>query len=159
MNFEVIAVGHLRETYFSAAVEEYTKRLRAYGRICIRETPQAYLPADPSPGDICRALEKEADAIFPLLAGRAYRIALCVEGKQLSSEALSQKLEQLATNGTDTVSFLIGSSYGLCERVKAACDFKLSFSKMTFPHTLMRVLLTEQLYRACNLIGGGKYHK
>ena len=109
-------------------------------------------------GDIASALEKEGKAILDAIPQRAYKVALCVEGKSLSSE----KLAELVTSAKDTqgeICFIIGSSHGLSPKVKAACDYRLSVSALTFPHRLMRVILTEAIYRALSIANGGKYHK
>lgn len=137
---DIISVGNLKEQYLREACAEYEKRLGAYCKL---------------KNSVFRT-DKE---ILPLLSKRAYKIALCVEGKQLSSEELSQKLSSCAASGVSHIQFLIGASEGLPEEVKAACDMRLSFSKMTFPHQLMRVILLEQIYRAFNISSGGKYHK
>ncbi len=136
----VLCVGSLKEPYLRDAVKEYQKRLAGYCTFQI--------------------LERKNEQLVPHLhASRAYKIALCVEGSMRSSEQLASLLEDLPSRGFSEAIFVIGDSDGLAESVKAACDLRLSFSPMTFPHQLMRVILCEQLYRAMNIIGGGKYHK
>lgn len=140
LNVTVICVGSLKEDYLRAGCAEYAKRLSAYCRLRLLEL-------------------KDGAPILPNLPGRAYKIALCVEGKQLSSEEFSALLSDLPTRGYPEIALVIGPFDGLPEEVKAACDLRLSFSRMTFPHQLMRVILLEQLYRAMNIAAGGKYHK
>ena len=135
----ILCVGTLKEQYLRDAVAEYEKRLSGSCRFRIREVKN--------------------EMLIPSLPPRAYKIALCVEGIQLSSEELAKKIGELPVRGISEIVFVIGDSDGLAEEVKAACDFRLSFSKMTFPHQLMRVILCEQIYRAINILGGGKYHK
>lgn len=136
----VLCTGTLKESYLRDAVSEYQKRLSGYCAF--------------------RILEKKPAQFLPILAAsHAYKIALCVEGALRSSEALASLLEALPTRGYSEAVFVIGDSDGLAEEVKAACDLRLSFSPMTFPHQLMRVILCEQLYRCMNINGGGKYHK
>lgn len=136
----VIAVGNLKESYLREAIREYEKRLSAYCRFQIVEL-------------------KDHTPILPHLPERAYRVALCVEGKQKSSEELAALIDQKATEGYSEICFVIGAFDGLDEEVKAACHLRLSFSKMTFPHQLMRVILAEQIYRAFTINAGSKYHK
>ena len=155
MNVYVIHVGNLREKYYADAVAEYEKRLGRFCRLKNVEIREERLPDQPSEAQIGAALAAEGKRILEALPERAYRIALCVEGKQLSSEELAAAIEGAAR---DTV-FIIGSSYGLSDTVKAACDLRLSFSRMTFPHRLMRVMLAEQIYRALSINAGGGYHK
>ena len=116
------------------------------------------LSDNPSEGEIKQALEKEAAKIFSEIPPRAYKIAMCVEGKQLSSEELAERLEDISGRYSD-VCFIIGSSHGLADSVKNSCDMRLSVSKLTFPHQLMRVLLFEAVYRGFNIMKGTKYHK
>ncbi len=136
----VLCVGTLKEQYLRDAIAEYQKRLGGY---CVFQIK-----------------ERKNEQLLPDLAkSKAYKIALCVEGVMRSSEALADLLGTLPTRGYSECIFVIGDSDGLDESVKAGCDLRLSFSPMTFPHQLMRVILCEQVYRAMNIIGGGKYHK
>ncbi len=158
LNLTVITVGTLKESYLREACAEYEKRLSAFCRyesVSIKETR---LPESPSDTEIAAALASEGKQILAAMPPRAFRVAMCVEGKQLSSEELAQKLEQIGTTH-GSVCLVIGSSYGLSPEVKAACDLRLSVSKLTFPHQLMRVLLLEALYRALGITRGTKYHK
>jgi len=120
-------------------MKEYEKRLGAYCKFKVSEVDE--------------------NKMLEALPKKGYNIALCIEGKQLSSEELADKMESLPTAGYSDISFVIGASDGLDEKVKAACNMRLSFSKMTFPHQLMRVILAEQIYRAFTIINNGKYHK
>lgn len=136
----VVCVGSLKEAYLRDAVKEYEKRLAAFCRY--------------------RTVElKDGAPILPALPDRAFRIALCVEGKQLSSEELATLVDSKASEGFSEIVFVIGPFDGLPEEVKKACHLRLSFSKMTFTHQWMRALLAEQVYRAFTILSGGKYHK
>jgi 23S rRNA (pseudouridine1915-N3)-methyltransferase len=153
-----ITLGTLKENYLREAAAEYEKRLGAFCKIQIVQLKEEKLPDDPSAGEIEKALEKEAQKIIAEIPPRAYRIAMCVEGKQMSSEELADKLSEISERYGD-VCFIIGSSHGLANSVKNSCDMKLSVSKLTFPHQLMRVLLLEAVYRGFNIMKGTKYHK
>ncbi len=154
----VITVGNLKESYWRDAVAEYEKRLCAFCKPTIVQLKEAKLPDDPSPVQIEAALSDEAERILAAMPPRSYGIALCVEGKQLSSEELASRLESI-TSETGNLCLVIGSSHGLSERVKAACRMRLSVSKLTFPHQMMRVILLETVYRAFSIVKGTKYHK
>ena len=158
INVHIITVGNLKEAYLRDAAAEYEKRLGGFCRPILTSIKEKKLPDNPSDGEISAALEDEADRILPLIPPRAYKVALCVEGKQLSSEELAKKLEDVAQLTSDIV-FIIGSSHGLSERVKRASDMRLSFSLLTFPHQLMRVMLLEAVYRAFNISANTRYHK
>lgn len=155
----LICVGKLGERFWAEAVREYEKRLSAYCRLEIVELPEQRLPQSPSAGEIAQAIEKEAALIEDRLPAGATVVALCVEGKPLSSEELAGYLERLTVSGTSRLCLLIGGSHGLAERVKRRAALRLSMSAMTFPHHLARVMVLEQLYRALNIAAGGKYHK
>ena len=154
----VITVGGLKEAYWRDAVAEYEKRLSAFCKPNIVQLKEAKLPEDPSEGEIRTALADEGKRILSAMPPRSYRVALCVEGKQFSSEALAKKMES-ALNETGHLCLVIGSSHGLCEEVKAACQMRLSVSELTFPHQMMRVLLLEVLYRSFSILKGTRYHK
>lgn len=154
----VISIGTLKESYLREAISEYEKRLGGLCRLTMATLKEEKLPEAPSDGEIKNALGKEGERIRNAIPPRAYKIALCIEGKQLSSEELAEKLEAIGmTNGE--VCFIIGSSHGLSEDIKAICDMRLSFSKLTFPHQLMKVILMEAVYRSFNIIKGTRYHK
>ncbi len=154
----VITVGNLKEGYWREALAEYEKRLSAFCRPEIIQLKEARLSEDPSESEIHAALEDEGRRILAAIPPRAYKIALCVEGRQFSSEELAEKLDGVLAE-TGNLALVIGSSYGLSPTVKAACDLRLSVSKLTFPHQMMRVLLLEVLYRCFGILKGTKYHK
>ena len=155
----VLCVGKLKEKFYQEAAAEYAKRLGRHCKLEIIELPESRLPEDPSAAEIQRALAAEAAAIRERLPRGGAVIALCIEGTELSSEALSKKLAQLASAGASQLTFLIGGSFGLHPRVKQRADLRLSMSPMTFPHHLARVMLLEQLYRAYQIDAGTRYHK
>ncbi len=154
-NITVIHVGDFKEKYFKEAENEYIKRLKAYcdyKTICIKEESSF---GEDSEKLIQRALEKEANAIRSAIPKQAFKIAMCIEGKQLSSTELAD----VFSKESRPICFIIGSSFGLDEGLKKECDLRLSMSKMTFPHMLARVMLAEQVYRANTINAGKKYHK
>ena len=154
----IIALGKLKEKYLTEAVNEYKKRLSRYCNFEIIELEPVKISEKPSENEIFSALEKEADLILKKIPSGNKIISLCVEGKPLSSPDFAKEIEKSSNMGKN-LTFIIGSSYGLSERVKKAADLRLSISEMTFPHQLFRVMLLEQIYRAFMLNGGGKYHK
>ena len=158
LNVHFVTVGSLKEGYLREAAGEYMKRLSGFCRPEIIELKETRLPENPSDKEVQAALHDEGDRILALLPSRAYKIAMCVEGKQLSSEDLALQIEEVMQLSGDLY-LIIGSSHGLDERVKRACDFRLSVSKLTFPHQLMRVILLEAVYRALNIQRGTRYHK
>ena len=159
--FEItlITVGKLKEKFYISAVSEYEKRLKGYCKFQILELPESRLPDNPSPAEISAGLEKEAELIFSRIPKGAWFCTLTPEGKLLSSEALADKMEQVKLSGKSSACFLIGSSFGIADRVKQKADYKLSMSPMTFPHHLARVMVLEQLYSAEAIQAGSKYHK
>lgn len=159
MTVHVIFVGSLKESFFAEAVAEYEKRLNAYCKVNNIFIKDERLSDKPSASEISAALNKEGKRILEAIPPRSYKIALCVEGKQMSSESFADVFAEVANNGQSDICFIIGGSFGLCEEVKKACDRRMSVSMMTFPHRMMRVILLEQVYRAYNILGGGKYHK
>ena len=158
LTVKLISVGSLKESYLKDAIAEYSKRLSAFCNLEITELKEYKLPDNPSEGEIAKALAEEAERIQKAIPQKAYRIAMCVEGKQFSSEELASKIEEI-TLTSGTICLVIGSSHGIDEGLKSSCDLKLSVSKLTFPHQLMRVMLLEIIYRAMNIIKGTKYHK
>lgn len=155
----LIYVGNIRENYLLAAAAEYEKRLSAYCRLVCTEIKEEKLPDDPSQAQTEAAMKKEGERILAVLPQKSKKIALCVEGKQLSSEEFSSLIKTAENSGFSQISFIIGGAFGLSEEVKKVCDFRLSLSKMTFTHRMARILLLEQIYRAENIAAGGKYHK
>ena len=159
LSVHIICVGKLKEKFYADAVHEYQKRLGAYCRLNIVELAEEKLPPDPSQAQIDAALKKEAANLRAKLPPRARTVALCIEGQLLSSEELAKRLQTWEVGPTNQLCFLIGSSYGLDEELKAEAQIRLSMSPMTFPHHLARVMLLEQVYRAFKINEGGKYHK
>lgn len=153
-----ITVGNLKESYLREAAAEYKKRLSGMCRVEEIELKEVKLPDDPSESEIKKALSEEAKAILAAIPPRSFPIALCVEGKQMSSPDLSRKLESV-TAECGTLCFIIGSSHGLAPEVKSAAKMRLSVSELTFPHQLMRVILGEAVYRSLTILKGKKYHK
>jgi 23S rRNA (pseudouridine1915-N3)-methyltransferase len=151
MIINILTVGKLK-TEYEAAARMYEKRLSGRIKLTVKELPEAFLPQNPSDADIKKALDTEAKAFAPFL-GKGVAVALCVEGKALSSEDFAEVL----TDGH--INFFIGSSHGLAESVKKAADLRLSLSQMTLPHALARVFLLEQIYRGLMIKSGSKYHK
>lgn len=158
MNINFIAMGKLKESYFREACAEYQKRLSVFAKVSVKEPSPENLPENPSPAQIERALEREGEIIAAQIKNGC-KIALCIEGDRFSSEQLAQKLQTLGTNGVSTLNFIVGSSFGLSESLKRECDMRISMSPMTFPHSLARVMLFEQVYRAFTIINNSKYHK
>ena len=157
MQIHLITVGKLKEKWLRDAYAEYDKRLQRYCRLTLTELPESRLSESPADAEITAALAQEGKAILHSCRGKI--IALCIEGKLRSSEEFAQMLDSAAVSGDSTVSFVIGSSFGLSDEVKKAADMRFSISPMTFTHQIARVLLTEQLYRAFQISTGGKYHK
>ncbi len=158
LTVKLITVGTLKESYWRDAAAEYQKRLGGFCRFEEINLKEARLPDDPSPAQIAAALESEGALMLTHLPARAYKIALCVEGKQMPSEALAAKIDEVSAHASE-ICLVIGSSYGIAPSVKAACDLKLSLSELTFPHQMARVVICEVLYRCMNILRGTKYHK
>lgn len=159
--FEItlIAMGKLKEKFYIEAAAEYEKRLKGYCKFQLLELPEVRLSENPSPAEITAGLEKEADLILTKIPKAAWFCVLTPEGNLLSSEKLAEKLENVKLGGKSGACFLIGSSFGISQRIKEKADFKLSMSPMTFPHHLARVMVLEQIYRAEAIQAGSKYHK
>lgn len=159
VNIQLLCVGKLKEKHFAAACAEYVKRLGAFCKLTVTELPEERLPEAPSQAQIDAALEKEAAAILAKLPKGTKLIALCVEGKLLSSPDLAKTLSKWAVDGASHFTFLIGGSFGLHPSVKERAQLRLSMSPMTFPHHLARVMVLEQIYRAFQINAGTRYHK
>lgn len=155
----LIVIGKLKEKFYISAAQEYEKRLKGYCRFQIIELPEVRLPEDPSSAEIAAGLEKEADMILSKIPKGAWFCTLTPEGKLLSSEELADKMCDVKLSGKSSACFLIGSSFGIAQRIKALADLKLSMSPMTFPHHLARVMVLEQLYRSEAIQASSKYHK
>lgn len=155
----LITVGKLKEKFYLSAASEYEKRLKGYCQFQLLELPETRLPEDPSSAQIQAGLEKEAELIISKIPKGAWFCVFTPEGKLLSSEQLAQKLQDIKLSGKSNVCFLIGSSFGMAQRIKDLADYRLSMSPMTFPHHLARIMVMEQLYRAEAIQAGSKYHK
>lgn len=155
----VLCVGKLKEKFYTEAAAEYAKRLQRHCKLEIIELPEQRLSENPSQGEIDAALEKEAAAIREKLPKNGSLIAMCIEGKTMSSEDLAKKLMQFGLSGSSQLTFLIGGSVGLHSSLKQQADLRLSMSPMTFPHHLARVMLLEQIYRGYQIQEGSRYHK
>ena len=158
MTIDIITVGTIKEDYLREGIEEYKKRLSAYARVNITELKEERVANEDDPSQITRALESEKEKILAKIPADAYTIALCVEGVQYDSPSLASLLEKGSAK-SGKIALIIGSSHGLSEGVKRACNLRLSISKLTFPHQLMRLSLMEILYRCFTIIAGKKYHK
>lgn len=159
MNISIISVGKLKEKYLKAGIEEYTKRLGSYTKINEIEVADEKAPEQLSEADMEIVKRKEADRILAKISPDAYVIALAIDGKMKTSEALAKDIESLMTYGRSKIVFVIGGSLGLHDEVLKRADEKLSFSKMTFPHQLMKLILVEQVYRAFRIMKNEPYHK
>lgn len=159
LHIKLICVGKLRESWYIEACREYVKRLEAYCRLECLEIAEQRLPDAPGEREIAAALEKEAAEILRAVPPDAYLCALCVEGRQLPSEGMAELIAAREGSGKPKLCFVIGGSYGLSPAVKQRAGLRLSFSKMTFPHHLARVMLLEQIYRGFKINEGSRYHK
>jgi 23S rRNA (pseudouridine1915-N3)-methyltransferase len=159
MNIYIISVGKIKERYLKDAITEYSKRLSRYCKLEIIEVTDEKTPDNASEKEELQIKEKEGAAILRLLKDNMHVIALDLKGKMLSSEELSKYVENCGIQGESNIAFIIGGSLGLSAEVLKRADFSISFSKMTFPHQLMRVILLEQLYRGYRIMSGEPYHK
>ena len=159
MKITLITVGKIKEKYFTDAIAEYAKRLSRYCKLEIVEVADEKTPDGVSEAIENQIKEKEGDRILAKVPDGAYVVALAIEGKQLDSDELADKMEKWNVNGVSHLVFIIGGSLGLTPKVLNRADFKLSFSKMTFPHQLMRVILLEQIYRSFRIRNNEPYHK
>lgn len=158
-SIHIICIGKLKETFYTEAVREYSKRLSSHCILTIEELPEVRLTQNPSPTEIRSALQKEAENIQSRIPKGSAIIAMCIEGKTRSSEDFSSLLADYGNRGVSRLCFLIGGSFGLDAELKAKADVRLSMSPMTFPHHLARVMLLEQIYRGFQIQSGSKYHK
>lgn len=155
MNINIICIGKIKEKYILDGIQEFTKRMQAFGKLKIFE-----LKEDGNDTNRSISIEKEAKSILETLEkNKGFKILLDIQGKTLSSEEMALQIEKIALNGNNTINFIIGGSYGVSEDVRKSADLRLSFSKMTFPHQLMRLILIEQIYRWFSIIKNTKYHK
>jgi 23S rRNA (pseudouridine1915-N3)-methyltransferase len=159
VNISIITVGKLKEKYLKQGIDEYLKRLSAYAKMDIIEVPDEKAPEEMSDTEMIQVKQKEGERILAKIHPDAHVIALAIEGKMKSSEELADTIDKLATYGKSKIAFVIGGSLGLSQEVLQRADEKLSFSKMTFPHQLMKLVLLEQVYRAFRINRGEPYHK
>ncbi|WP_227936925.1 23S rRNA (pseudouridine(1915)-N(3))-methyltransferase RlmH [Alkalihalobacillus deserti] len=159
MNIQIVTVGKLKEKYLKQGIEEYTKRLSAYAKIEMIEVADEKAPEQASEAEMLQIKDKEGERILAKLHPDTHVIALAIEGKMLTSEQLSNNIDKLATYGKSKIAFVIGGSLGLSDHVLKRANENLSFSKMTFPHQLMKLVLVEQIYRAFRILRGEPYHK
>lgn len=159
MNIQVIAVGKIKEQYLQAGIEEYSKRIQRYGRLQVTELKEESFNEPLTSRELDLILAREGERILGKLNPRAYLIALDRQGQFWSSEQLAERFQTLAVAGTSQINFIIGGSLGLDPRVLEQAQANLSFSKFTFPHQLMRLILVEQIYRAFTIVQGERYHK
>lgn len=159
MQINIIYVGNIKDKFLADAVAEYEKRLGAYCKVQNIELKESRVPENASAAQVSAAIEEEGKRILAVLPKKSYKIALAVEGKELSSPDFARQIEKAKDAGNAQITFIIGGAFGMSEEVKSACDLRLSVSKMTFTHRMMRFILLEQVYRAFNILSGGKYHK
>ncbi|WP_273836367.1 23S rRNA (pseudouridine(1915)-N(3))-methyltransferase RlmH [Guptibacillus sedimenti] len=159
MNISIVTVGKLKEKYLKQGIEEYTKRLGPFAKIDVIEVPDEKAPENLSETEMIQVKKAEGDRILSKISPDAHVIALAINGKMKTSEQLARDLDQLATYGKSKIAFVIGGSLGLSNEVLKRANDTLSFSKMTFPHQLMRLILVEQVYRAFKINRGEPYHK
>jgi len=159
VNISIIAVGKLKEKYLKSGIDEYLKRLTSYAKVEIIEIPDEKAPEELSHSEMEQVKQKEGERLLSKLSQDTYVIALAIDGKMKSSEELAQSIDKLAVYGKSKIAFIIGGSLGLSNEVLQRADEKLSFSKMTFPHQLMRLILLEQIYRAFRINRNEPYHK
>ncbi|SHJ14167.1 23S rRNA (pseudouridine(1915)-N(3))-methyltransferase RlmH [Lutispora thermophila] len=159
MNITIITVGKLKENYLKEAVSEYSKRLSKYCKLEIIEVPDEKAPETMSQAEEESVKQKEGQAILKHIKNDTYVVALAIDGKMLSSEGFSDFINDLGIRGKSNIAFIIGGSLGLSYEVLRRADYKLSFSPMTFPHQLMRVILLEQIYRGYRIMKGEPYHR
>lgn len=159
MNIRIISVGKIKEKYIREGIEEFSKRLSRYCKLEIIELNDERAPENLSKKDMEIVKNREGERILPKIPQNTFIISLEIQGRQLTSEGLSEKLENLMIDGINDVTFIIGGSLGLSKEVMKRSNFKLSFSKMTFPHQLMRLILLEQIYRSFRIMKNEPYHK
>lgn len=159
MNIKIIAVGKIKEKFFSDAIDEYMKRMKRFARIEIVQINDRKIPDGASLAQEAEIVKKEGEDVLSKITPQQYVIALCVEGEKMDSVLFSKKISSVALSGKSDIAFVIGGSLGLSDEVKKRADMRLSFSDMTFPHQLMRVILLEQIYRAFKIASNETYHK
>ena len=158
MNITVISVGKIKEKYLTAGIEEFSKRLTPFCKLETLAINEERMPDNPSPAEKQQVLERETQRLLAIIPANSYVILLDVIGKQLSSQDLAAKLDELALAGNSHITFVIGGAFGYIDALRKRADLALSFSKMTFTHQMIRLLLIEQIYRAFKISRGEKYH-
>lgn len=158
MNINVIAVGKIKEKYFTDAINEYTKRLSRFAKLTITEVADERIPDNASEKELEKIKNTEGDKILSKLPPSSFVIAMCIEGEEMSSEGLADKIADISMV-SGSITFIIGGSLGLCDKVKSASNLRLSIGPITLPHQLMRVVLLEQIYRAFKINNNESYHK
>ena len=159
MKITLVTVGKIKEKFFEDAIKEYSKRLSRYCKLEILQVADEKTPEGASEAVELQIKEKEGQRILSLIRDDAYVIALAIEGKMLDSEELAERIEKLGVSGISQIVFVIGGSLGLSAQAMKRADYALSFSRMTFPHQLMRVVLLEQIYRSYRIMNHQPYHK
>ena len=159
MRINIVCVGKIKEKYLKLGIDEFKKRLSKYCKLEIIELDDEKAPENLSDKEMLMIKEKEGKKILSKIKDNSYLIALAIDGKSLSSEELAETINKLGVRGVSNITFVIGGSLGLSDEVLSRADYKLSFSKMTFPHQLMRLILLEQVYRAYRINNGEPYHK
>ncbi|WP_455543540.1 23S rRNA (pseudouridine(1915)-N(3))-methyltransferase RlmH [Intestinibacter sp.] len=159
MRINIVCVGKIKEKYLKLGIDEFKKRLSKYCKLEIIELEDEKAPENLSDKEMLMIKEKEGKKILSKIKDNSYVIALAIDGKNLSSEELAEIINKLGVRGISNITFVIGGSLGLSDEVLSRADYKLSFSKMTFPHQLMRLILLEQVYRAYRINNGEPYHK
>lgn len=159
LSVNIICIGKLKEKYWVDAIKEYSKRLSSFCKFSVIELSECKVNSDPKEKQIQHILQEEGSAILQKIKPNDYTVAMCIEGKVISSPELSKLVDNVQLDGKSTLNFIIGGSWGLSDEVKQRADFKLSMGKMTFPHQMARVMLTEQIYRSFQISSNGKYHK
>ena len=159
MRITLATVGKIKEKYLKDAIDEYAKRLGRYCKLEIKEVPDEKTPDKASDAEEAAIRDKEGSRLLDVIPDTSYVIALAIDGKMLDSVELAKKIDSLGITGTSHITFVIGGSLGLSDEVLKRADYRLSFSKMTFPHQLMRVILLEQVYRSYRIINNEPYHK
>ncbi|MFI3114715.1 MAG: 23S rRNA (pseudouridine(1915)-N(3))-methyltransferase RlmH [Clostridia bacterium] len=159
LNIKIVCVGKIKEKYLIDGIKEYEKRMKTMCKIEVIEVLEYKICENPSESQILQCIDEEGNNILKKIGDREYIIPMCIEGVHLSSEDLAKKFEGITLNGISKITFIIGGSHGISEKIKNKADLKLSMSKMTFPHMLARLMLIEQIYRALNINSNTKYHK
>ncbi|SDG15402.1 23S rRNA (pseudouridine1915-N3)-methyltransferase [Selenomonas sp. WCT3] len=158
MKITIVCAGKIKEKYLSAGIAEFMKRLRPFAQVEIKEIHEEKMPDEPSAAEKEQVLQKEGEKLLKLVPAGSFLFVLDVFGKEMPSEKLAEKLDQLGIQGRSNITFLIGGAFGLSREVRAAADERLSFSQLTFTHQMVRLLLVEQIYRCFKINRGEKYH-